>query len=74
MSIEMGQEVGPAAASNDNGNGHKKRRGLPGLGLLKALTVTLKHLLQPSITQEYPEEKPDLPARTRGVIALKKES
>jgi NADH-quinone oxidoreductase subunit I len=42
-----------------------------GLGLLKGLGVTLKHLLQPSITQEYPEEKPDLPPRTRGVIALK---
>jgi NADH-quinone oxidoreductase subunit I len=42
-----------------------------GLGLVKGLGVTLKHLLQPSITQEYPEERPDLPARSRGVIALK---
>jgi NADH-quinone oxidoreductase subunit I len=42
-----------------------------GLGLLKGLTVTLKHALRPSITQQYPEEKPDLPPRTRGVIALK---
>ncbi|HEX2090401.1 MAG TPA: NADH-quinone oxidoreductase subunit I [Actinomycetota bacterium] len=74
MSIEMGQEVGPAAAGNGSGNGAKKRRGLPGLGLIKGLTVTLKHMLQPSITQEYPDEKPDLPARTRGVIALKQEN
>ena len=42
-----------------------------GLGLMKGLGVTLKHALRPSITQQYPEEKPDLPPRTRGVIALK---
>jgi NADH-quinone oxidoreductase subunit I len=42
-----------------------------GLGLLKGLGVTLKHMLQPSVTQEYPEERPNLPARSRGVIALK---
>ncbi len=45
-----------------------------GIGLVKGLGVTLKHLLRPSITQQYPEEKPDLPARTRGVIALKQEN
>jgi NADH-quinone oxidoreductase subunit I len=44
---------------------------LPGVGLVKGLAVTLKHALRPSITQQYPEEKPDLPPRTRGVIALK---
>src|SRR5437588_7639161 len=27
-----------------------------------------------SITQQYPEQKPDLPARSRGVIALKQEN
>ena len=42
-----------------------------GMGLIKGLAVTLKHALRPSITQQYPEEKPDLPPRTRGVIALK---
>ena len=42
-----------------------------GIGLLKGLGVTLKHALRPSITQQYPQEKPDLPPRTRGVIALK---
>jgi len=45
--------------------------GPPGSGLLKGLAVTLKTMLRPSVTQEYPHEKPDLPARTRGVIALK---
>ena len=42
-----------------------------GLGMLKGLGVTLKHALRPAITQQYPEVKPDLPPRTRGVIALK---
>jgi NADH-quinone oxidoreductase subunit I len=42
-----------------------------GLGLVKGLAVTLKHALRRSITQQYPEVKPDLPPRTRGVIALK---
>jgi NADH-quinone oxidoreductase subunit I len=47
---------------------------LPGLGLVKGLFVTLKHLLSPSVTQQYPHEKPDLPPRTRGVISLKAEN
>ncbi|HJV03777.1 MAG TPA: 4Fe-4S binding protein, partial [Actinomycetota bacterium] len=51
-----------------------RSRGLPGLGLLRGLTVTLRHLLSRSITQQYPHEKPDLPPRTRGVIALKAEN
>jgi NADH-quinone oxidoreductase subunit I len=45
-----------------------------GLGLVKGLGVTLKHALRPSITRQYPQEKPDLPPRTRGVIALKQEN
>jgi formate hydrogenlyase subunit 6/NADH:ubiquinone oxidoreductase subunit I len=47
---------------------------VPGLGLVKGLLVTLKHLLSPSVTQQYPHEKPDLPPRTRGVISLKAEN
>ena len=62
------QEVGAHAARPKP---KRKRRGVPGLGLIKGLAVTLKHLLQPSITQEYPDEKPDLAPRTREVIALK---
>jgi len=48
--------------------------GIPGTGLLKGLAVTLKTMLKPAITQQYPHVKPDLPARTRGVIALKQEN
>ena len=47
-----------------------RKRGM-GLGLAKGLSVTLKTMLQPSVTQQYPRVKPDLPPRTRGVIALK---
>jgi NADH-quinone oxidoreductase subunit I len=65
VAIDREQEVGTGAA------GAKKRGGPPGSGLVKGLGVTLKHMLQPSITQEYPDEKPNLPPRTRGVIALK---
>jgi NADH-quinone oxidoreductase subunit I len=42
-----------------------------GGGLLKGLGVTMKTMLTPAVTQQYPHVKPDLPARTRGVIALK---
>jgi formate hydrogenlyase subunit 6/NADH:ubiquinone oxidoreductase subunit I len=65
MSVDLEQEVGTGAARP------AKRRRLPGAGLLKGLGITLKHMLQPSITQQYPDEKPNLPPRTRGVIALK---
>src|SRR6266511_1692751 len=64
MAAEVGQHT----------NGDRRRRGIPGLGLLKGLAVTLKTLLSRSITQEYPDEKPNLPPRTRGVIALKEEN
>nr|MBA3728542.1 NADH-quinone oxidoreductase subunit I [Actinomycetota bacterium] len=67
MAIDTGQEVGPGAARTPA----PSKRGLPGIGLLKGLGITLKHMLQRSITQQYPDEKPNLPARTRGVIALK---
>src|SRR5919109_5156211 len=69
MAIDTRQEVGPGATQPP-----RKPRGLPGFGLIKGLMVTLKHLLSRSITQEYPDEKPDLPPRTRGVIALKQEN
>ena len=50
----------------------RKSSGLAiGQGLIKGLGVTLKHMLRPAVPQQYPEEKPDLPPRTRGVIALK---
>jgi NADH-quinone oxidoreductase subunit I len=43
----------------------------PGVGLVKGLGVTLNALLHRSVTQQYPKQRPDLPSRTRGVIALK---
>jgi formate hydrogenlyase subunit 6/NADH:ubiquinone oxidoreductase subunit I len=46
----------------------------PGVGLLKGLGVTLKHMLKPAVTQQYPHVKPDLAPRTRGVIALMDEN
>lgn len=49
----------------------KERRAFPGRGLLAGLAVTMKHLLRPSVTQQYPHEKPELSPRARGVIALK---
>ena len=51
-----------------------EERRATGLGLVKGLGVTLKYLLRRSVTQQYPEVRPDLPARTRGVIALKQEN
>ena len=72
MAIDTEQDVGPGA--HEPGNGKGTRKAPPGVGLIKGLGVTLKHMLQRSITQHYPHEKPNLPARTRGVIALKQEN
>jgi NADH-quinone oxidoreductase subunit I len=58
---KSGQEPAPASP---------KKSGV-GTGLLKGLLVTLKTAMRPSITEQYPDEMPDLPPRTRGVIALK---
>jgi NADH-quinone oxidoreductase subunit I len=46
----------------------------PGVGLLKGLGVTIKHLFRAPSTQRYPHVRPDLPPRTRGVIALMEEN
>ncbi len=50
------------------------RSGPPSIGLLKGLGVTLKTLFTKPTTQQYPHVKPDLPPRTRGVIALMEEN
>jgi len=47
---------------------------VPKLGLLKGLALTLKTAPQRATTQQYPFVKPDLPPRTRGVIALMEEN
>lgn len=46
----------------------------PKIGLLKGLSVTLRTAFKPRATQMYPRVKPDLPPRTRGVIALMEEN
>jgi NADH-quinone oxidoreductase subunit I len=46
----------------------RESRSLP--GLLKGLAVTARTLARPSHTTEYPDVAPDLPPRSRGVIAL----
>jgi NADH-quinone oxidoreductase subunit I len=46
----------------------------PGVGLLKGLAVTVKHLFKRPVTQMYPHERPVLAPRTRGVIALMEEN
>lgn len=43
-------------------------------GLAKGLAVTLKTLTRRSVTQSYPEVLPELPPRSRGVIALFEEN
>jgi NADH:ubiquinone oxidoreductase subunit 6 (subunit J)/formate hydrogenlyase subunit 6/NADH:ubiquinone oxidoreductase subunit I len=48
----------------------QKEQGI-GLGLLRGLAVTLRTMTKRAVTVQYPHVKPDLPARTRGVIALK---
>ena len=52
----------------------RERKQTFGLGLLKGLGVTLKHLFKRNTVIQYPDEKQDLAPRTRGVIALKEEN
>jgi NADH-quinone oxidoreductase subunit I len=47
---------------------------VPKIGLLKGLGITLKTMMTPATTQNYPHVKPTLPPRTRGVIALMEEN
>ena len=43
-------------------------------GLIGGLGVTLKTMLKPAVTVQYPHEKEDPAPRARGVIALKEEN
>jgi NADH-quinone oxidoreductase subunit I len=47
---------------------------VPGKGLAQGLKVTFDNLTKRSVTQQYPDVKPDLPPRSRGVIALFEEN
>jgi len=46
----------------------------PAYGLAKGLSVTLRTMTKRSVTRQYPHVMPDLPPRTRGVIAFKEEN
>jgi NADH-quinone oxidoreductase subunit I len=46
----------------------------PAYGLAKGLSVTLRTMTRRSVTQQYPHVTPNLPPRTRGVIAFKEEN
>ena len=50
----------------------RKGSGLP--GILKGLVTTARTALKPTHTAEYPDVAPDLPPRSRGVIALLEEN
>lgn len=43
-------------------------------GLVKGLATTARTLTRKTATQEYPDVRPELPARSRGVIALTEEN
>ncbi|MGH8968737.1 MAG: NuoI/complex I 23 kDa subunit family protein, partial [Actinomycetes bacterium] len=47
---------------------------VPGVGLAKGLAVTMRTMTRRSVTDQYPDVKPELPPRSRGVIALLEEN
>jgi NADH-quinone oxidoreductase subunit I len=47
---------------------------IPGSGLAKGLAITLRTMTRRSVTRQYPDVPPDLPPRSRGVIALFEEN
>ena len=47
---------------------------VPGSGLAKGLAVTMRTMGRRSVTAQYPDVKPELPPRSRGVIALLEEN
>ena len=47
---------------------------VPGSGLAKGLAVTFRQMTQRSVTAHYPDAMPELPPRSRGVIALIEEN
>jgi NADH-quinone oxidoreductase subunit I len=51
-----------------------EKKDFPGSGLVKGLATTLKSMTHKAHTVQYPHEAPELPPRTRGVIALIEEN
>ena len=54
--------------------GHATHSGFPGRGLAKGLAVTLRTMTKRTVTAQYPDVQPELPPRSRGVIALLEEN
>ncbi len=52
----------------------KRRFRIPTIGIFEAMKVTLRTMLSRAVTVQYPEERIELPERTRGVIALLEEN
>jgi len=52
----------------------KLKKATFGTGLLKGLGITMRHMVSHAVTVQYPDEISALPARSRGVIALKEEN
>ena len=46
----------------------------PGRGMAKGLAVTLRTMTRRTVTHQYPDVQPELPPRSRGVIALLEEN
>ena len=49
-------------------------RSAPGKGLINGLAVTFRTMTKKTTTQQYPDIQPELPPRSRGVIALLEEN
>jgi formate hydrogenlyase subunit 6/NADH:ubiquinone oxidoreductase subunit I len=69
-----GPDADPASLQIEANKLARQRKQTLGIGLLKGLAVTLKHLFKHNTVIEYPDERQDLAPRTRGVIALKEEN
>jgi NADH-quinone oxidoreductase subunit I len=52
----------------------RSRFRIPALGIFEAMRVTLRTMLSKAVTVQFPDERMELPERTRGVIALLEEN
>jgi NADH-quinone oxidoreductase subunit I len=67
----------PSGTGHSTGKGGGPRGSRPGAilpGLVKGLATTARTLTRRTHTAEYPDVKPELPPRSRGVIALLEEN
>jgi NADH-quinone oxidoreductase subunit I len=69
-STEAGPEQDEHEHTHEHTHDHEHRRRVLGSGLLAGMATTAKTMLRPARTSEYPDIKPPLPPRSRGVIAL----